>query len=86
MRSDVYVFRMATPVYLWPMYLLGGVYADLHGGNIMRSGFQRQQVSVSNQGRRLEQVTYKFNFETPLVDGGRIQMDVSGRVLEGDPL
>lgn len=77
------ICRMATPVYVLPSRLLSGLYADLHGGNYITDGYERFHTTLTNDGRRLEQVTYKFDFSSALVLDGRIRIDGVGGAFEG---
>lgn len=74
----IYYCRMASPVFVWPLHLLGGVYADLHAGRPLSRGFEMMHTNLEEDGVRGDKVTLYFDFESPLGPNGRINVTATG--------
>lgn len=69
---------MATPLFVWPMYLVGGVFADLHAGNEVNSAFEIMYTSVAEDGTIGTRLTIFFQLDSPLSATGRVNIAASG--------
>jgi hypothetical protein len=74
---------MGTPVFVWPLHLLGGVFADLHAGLPLSSGFEMMHTNLEVDGVRGDQITLFFDFGSPLGPNGRINIAAAGGRFPG---
>lgn len=87
MASELQFFflacRMPPLVFVSPLTLAGGLYADLHGVNAITKPMEMMHATLDNNGQMTHQVTLILDFETPLVPEGRIRIDAAGGQFTG---
>lgn len=69
---------MGSAVYVWPLHMLGGLYADLQAGNVTKGTFDFDIIRASGNGEVDEKMAICLDVRSSLSSNGRISILVAG--------